>query len=301
MTVAQHLFPADPASRAAALSVYTNVALMVLKISAGIMAGSVAVLSDGIDSGQDLIAASIAFASVRFGARPADEGHPYGHGRVETMAATIQALLIGGGGIFIVAGAVYRLALPPDEVGYDIGLVAMLIAAAANLLLVRYTSRVARETNSPAIASEARHLWTNVVQAGAVMLGLVLVALTDEVAFDAIVALALGVFLLWTAANILLSAVGDVLDKRLTDEEIAQIHDAIVAEPVDGYHLLRTRRSGQTRYIDFHVTLPGDMTVEDSHDVAVRIEARIEMMWPGSVVTVHIEPTGTQPPATPGL
>lgn len=301
MTVVARLLPADPASRAASLSVYMNVALMVLKVGVGIIAGSVAVLSDGIDSGQDLVAATIALISVRIGARPADEGHPYGHGRVETMAASIQAILIGGGGIFIVAGAVYRLVEPPEEIGYDIGLVAMLIAAGANLLLVRYTSRVARQTSSPAIASEARHLWTNVVQAGAVMLGLTLVAITGEVAFDAIFALALGLYLLWIAGHILASAVGDVLDKRLTHEEIAEIHDAIVAEGVDGYHQLRTRRAGQIRHIDFHITLPGEMTVDDAHALTDRIEARIEALWPGSIVTVHVEPIGTGPSATPGL
>jgi cation diffusion facilitator family transporter len=301
VTIAQRLLPADPASRAASFSVYMNVALMVLKVSVGIVVGSVAVLSDGIDSGQDLIAAIIALVSVRYGARPADETHPYGHGRVETMAATIQALLIGGGGIFIVANASYRLVNPPDEIGYDIGILAMLVAAAANVVLVQYTSRVARETNSPAIASEARHLWTNVVQAGAVILGLALVAVTDEVAFDAIVALALGLYLLWIAGHILTSAAGDVLDKRLTHEEIAQIRDAILAEGVDGYHLLRTRRSGQVRHIDFHITLPGEMTLEDSHAISDRIEARIEALWPGSVVTVHVEPTGTEPATNAGL
>lgn len=301
MTVVTRFLPADPASRAASLSVYMNVALMVLKISVGIIAGSIAVLSDGVDSGQDLVAATIALISVRIGARPADEAHPYGHGRAETVAATLQSVLIGGGGIFIVATAIYRLLEPPDEVGYDIGLVAMLIAAAANVFLVQYTSRVARETNSPAIASEARHLWTNVVQAGAVMLGLALVAITDEVAFDAIFALALGLYLLWIAGHILTSAVGDVLDKRLSHEEIAELHDAIVVEGVDGYHQLRTRRAGQVRHIDFHITVPGDMTVDDAHVLTDRIEARIEALWPGSIVTVHVEPIGTGPSATPGL
>jgi cation diffusion facilitator family transporter len=301
VTIAARLLPADPASRAASLSVYMNVVLMALKVGVGIVAGSVAVLSDGIDSGQDLVAATIALISVRIGARPADEGHPYGHGRVETMAATIQAVLIGGGGIFIVAGATYRLLEPPQEIGYDIGLVAMLIAAAANVLLVQYTSRVARQTNSPAIASEARHLWTNVVQAGAVMLGLALVAITDEVAFDAIFALALGLYLLWIAGHILASAVGDVLDKRLTTEEIDQIRRIIYAEGVDNLHLLRTRRSGQVRHIDFHVTVPGDMSVTDSHALTERIDAEIEALWPGTIVTAHVEPIGTEPPGNPGL
>ena len=301
MTLALRLLPVDPASRAAALSVYTNVVLMLLKVSVGIVAGSVAVLSDGIDSGQDVIGASIALISVRFGSRPADEGHPYGHGRAETVAATIQAVLIGGGGVFIVAGAIYRLAEPPAEVGYDIGIVAMLIAAGINVALVRYTSRIARETNSPAIASEARHLWTNVVQAVAVIFGLLLVGITDEVAFDAIVALALGFYLLWTAGNILWTSLGDVLDKRLTSEEIEQIREAILAEGVDGYHWLRTRRSGQVRHVEFHITLPGEMTVEESHGVTDRIEGRIQRLWPGTLVTIHVEPIGTEPPPGAGL
>jgi cation diffusion facilitator family transporter len=302
VTLAQRLLPADPASRAASLSVYMNVALMALKVGVGIAAGSVAVLSDGIDSGQDLVAATIALVSVRIGSRPANHEHPYGLGRVETLAASLQGMLIGGGGVFIVASAIYRLVEPPDHVGYDVGIVAMLIAAAVNVALVQYTGRVARQTNSPAIASEARHLWTNVVQAGAVVLGLVLVGLTDAVDFDAIVALALGVYLLMTAGRILWSAVGDVLDKPLSPEEIAEIHDAILAEPgVEGYHWLRTRRSGQVRHIDFHVTLPGAMTVDESHALNDRIEARIEALWPGSVVIVHVEPVGTEPPPGTGL
>jgi cation diffusion facilitator family transporter len=292
ISLASRAFPRDPAARAAVLAIYLNTALVVLKVGAGLLAGSVAVLSDGIDSAQDLLAAMIAFASVRIGARPPDAGHPYGHGRAETVAAGVQSLLIGGGGVFIVASAVRRLLDPPDEIGYDIALLAMLIAAGANIALVQYTGRVAKATGSPAMVSETRHLWTNVVQAGAVMLGLGLVAVTGEVAFDALVALALGVFLLWAAGSILWSALGDVLDASLTAEEIAMVRRAIADE--DGYtiHQLRTRRSGQSRQIDFHLTLPGTMTVEESHGIADRLEAKVGGLWPHTVVTVHIEPDG---------
>lgn len=290
--IAQRIFPSDPASRAATLSVYMNLCLVVLKVSVGLIVGSVAVLGDGIDSGQDLLAAAIALASLRIGARPADEEHPYGHGRAETIAATIQAVLIGGGGVFIVASAVLRLIDPPDEIGYDIGLVAMLIAAGANLGLVQYTSRVARRTHSPAIASESRHLWTNVVQAGAVISGLALVGITGEVAFDAIVALALGAYLLWTAGNIIWSAAGDVLDRSLTETELQQLEEAILAEGdvVEGFHRLRARRSGQARHIDFHLILPPSLSLVESHEVSERIERRIRAMWPRSVVLIHAEP-----------
>lgn len=265
---------------------------MVLKVGVGLASGSVAVLSDGIDSGQDLIAASITLASVRYGLRPPDVAHPYGHGRAETVAAGIQSLLIGGGGVYIVVRAILRLIDPPDDIGHNIALVAMVIAAAANVALVQYTSRVAKLTGSPAIASEARHLWTNVVQAVAIIVGLALVGITGEVAFDAAVALALGAYLLWIAGHILWTSVGDVLDASLTPAEMSQIAAAILEEGdiVAGYHRLRARRSGQARQVDFHLILPGSLSLAEAHEISDHVEGRIESLWPGTVITIHAEP-----------
>jgi cation diffusion facilitator family transporter len=290
--MAARVLPPDPASRAAALSIYMNAVLMVLKVGVGLAAGSVAVLSDGIDSGQDLVAALIAFASVQIGARPADARHPFGHGRAETVAAGFQALLIAAGGVFIVVRAVMRLLDPPDHIGYDVALVAMLIAAVANATLVQYTGRVARQTGSPAMMSETRHLWTNVVQAGAVIAGLALVGITGEVAFDALLALALGGYLLWVAGNILWTSAGDVLDSSLTHEELSRIEAAILEEgkAVAGFHRLRARRSGQARQVDFHLILPAALSLMEAHEIADRVEGRIEALWPGTIVTIHAEP-----------
>ena len=291
--VLRRLFPADLAGRAATLSLVANLGLMVLKLSVGVITGSVAVLSDGVDSAQDALAAAIALVSVRFGSRPPDLSHPYGHGRAETVAATLQALFIAVGGAFIIFRAVDRLIDPPSSIGTSLGLVAMAITAGVNLVVGRYATRVARITGSPAIASDARHLWTNVVQAAAVLLGLALVALTGELAFDAIAALALGVYLGWTATAILLAAVGDVLDKSLSEEEVHFVEEAILAErgEIAGYHRLRTRRSGQRRNVDFHLILPPALTVAEAHVITDRIEGRIQSRWPGSAVTIHIEPS----------
>ncbi|HLF72470.1 MAG TPA: cation diffusion facilitator family transporter [Dehalococcoidia bacterium] len=292
-TSVKRLMPADLAGRAAALSLVANFGLMLLKIVVGVVSSSVAVLSDGIDSAQDVIAAGIAFASVRIGARPPDLTHPYGHGRAETIAAWAQSMLIAGGGVFIVYRAIHRLFNPPDRIHADIGLIAMLIAAAVNLLVGQYATRVAKLTHSPAIASDARHLWTNVVQALCVMTGLALVSITGEFAFDAIVALVLGAYLLYTAGNILVGVLSDVLDGSLTEEEIDAVEQAIRAEqPVVPYHRLRTRRSGQSRHVDFHLILPPEMSVAEAHVIADRIERRIQALWDGTVVTSHIEPAG---------
>lgn len=284
--------PADLASRAALLSLFSNIGLMVLKISAGLMTGSVAVLSDGIDSAQDVFASSIAFFSVRFAMRPPDLAHPYGHGRAETLAAVAQAFLIGGGAVYIVFRGVQRLLDPSDDIGVDLGLAAMAVTALVNLAVVQYVARVARLTNSPAIESDARHLWTNVVQAVAILVALGLVAATGEVAFDALIALALAAYLAWTAGHILHASLHDILDANLDDQDLRFIEEAILSyrAEIAGFHRLRTRRSGQRPYIDVHVIQPPAMSVEAAAAVADQIEAAICARWPHAIVTIQTEP-----------
>ena len=134
----ERVFGDDVARRAAAASIATNSVLMVLKLSVGVISGSVAVLSDGIDSLEDVIASGITYASLRYGARPPDATHPYGHGRAETLAATFQGLLIGAGGVFILFRAVDRVLNPPESIDTGIAIAVMLVAAAANFALVQY-------------------------------------------------------------------------------------------------------------------------------------------------------------------
>jgi cation diffusion facilitator family transporter len=239
-----------------------------------------------------VVASGIAFASVRIGARPADTGHPYGHGRAETMAATAQGLLIGAGGLFIVFRSVQRFVNPPEAIAADLGILVMLLAAAVNLGVSRYAVGAARATGSPAIAADARHLMTNVVQAGAVVAGLALVAATGELAFDSLVAFVLGLYLLWTSLQILWAAGSDVMDASLSAPEVRVIEEIIRAEgsATGGFHQLRTRRSGQSRHIDFHLDLPREMSVGEAHAIVERIQSRLEERWPGAVITIHADP-----------
>lgn len=286
------LVPSDLAGRAALLSLVTNLVLMVLKLAVGLITGSVAVFSDGVDSGQDVLAAGIAFLSVRYGARPPDVGHPYGHGRAETVAAGVQSLLIAGGSALILYRAVDRILHPPQAIDTGLGVIVMVLAAGLNLLVLQYARRAARLTGSPAVASDARHLWTNVVQAAAVLLGLGLVATTGEVLFDALVALALGAYVALIAASLFFTALSDVLDRSLTEEEVVLVEEAILAErdEIAGFHRLRTRRSGQRPLIDFHLIVRPEMTVAEAHAITDRIEERIRARWPQAMVTIHVEP-----------
>ena len=289
----------DLASRAAALSVALNAVLLVMKIAVAMISGSVAVLSDAIDNTEDLIAISITFVSVRLSLQPPDRGHPYGHGGAETIAASLQGLLIGIGGALITWRSVHRLLNPPDHIHEEIALISMLIAAGANLALVQYTNRVAKTTGSPAISAEAKHLWTNVVQAVTIFAGLALVAITGNLVFDSLVALGLAGFLFWTAAHIFWSAGGEILSASLPPDELEELRRAVVEdEDAVSLHELRTRRVGQSRLVEFHLALPADMRLDEAHAVTERVGARIEQLWPGTFVTVHLDPAEAREDAT---
>ena len=282
----------DLASRAAGLSFSSNFTLMFLKLAVGLSTGSIAILSDALDSAEDTVASSFAFITVRLSARPADVEHPYGHGKAESLAAGGQALLIGGGGVFIMYQAVRRLVVGQGDIVLGPGLAIMGVTAIANLGVVLFVSRAARVTGSLALTSETRHLWTNIAQAVAVFAALAMVGLTGRNLFDPLVALLLAVYILWTAFRIFQTALVQIMDVSLPARELDTIEDSILRfrPQIAGYHHLRTRRSGRERYIELHVVVDPRKSVEDVHDVCDRIEEEVVRRLPGAVVTIHVEP-----------
>ncbi len=282
----------DIASRAAALSFTSNLSLMILKLIVGILTGSIAVLSDGIDSGQDLVASTFALISIRLASQPADEDHPYGHGKAESIAAAGQGLLIAGGGAFIIAQAVRRLIHHHAQIDTTPGLIALSITALVNVGVALYVGRAAMVSESMALRADTRHLWTNVVQACGVLLALGLVALTGNVIFDPIMALLLAAYLLWTAGHIFTGALTEIMDVRLPKRE-EQAIAACLSElrgTIRGYHHLRTRKAGRQRYIDLHLLVDPQQSVADAHELCDRLEHEIQSRLPGAVVTIHLEP-----------
>jgi len=282
----------DLASRAAGLSFSSNFILMFLKLAVGLYTGSIAILSDALDSAEDTIASSFAFITVRVSARPADVEHPYGHGKAETLAAGGQAVLIGGGGVFIMYQAVRRLMVGQADIVLGPGLVTMGVTALANLGVVLFVARAALATGSLALTSETRHLRTNIAQALAVMVGLALVGLTGRNLFDPLVALVLAGYLLWTALRIFQSALVQIMDVTLPASDLDVIEDSILRfrPQIAGYHHLRTRRSGHERYIELHLVVDPRKSVEEVHDICDRIEEEVVRRLPGAVVTIHVEP-----------
>ena len=286
-------FRFDLASRAAALSFTSNLTLMILKFAVATLTGSIAVLSDAVDSAEDTVASTFAFLSIRLASQPADKEHPYGHGKAESIAAAGQALLIAGGGGYIIFRAVDRLIERGAEIDTVPGLIALAVTAAVNVAVVLYVARAARLTGSVALKADTRHLWTNVAQAGAVIFALGLVALTSNTVFDPLVALLLAVYLLWSASQVFTAALGEIMDVRLPEGE-EQLIEACLHEhrggSIRGYHDLRTRKAGRQRYVELHLLVDPQQTVAAAHGLCDTLEEAIRARLPGAVVTIHLEP-----------
>jgi cation diffusion facilitator family transporter len=280
------------AVRAASLSLIVTLGLLILKLTLGLISGSIAVLSDALDSGEDLLAAAAALFSVRIAARPADWEHPYGHGKAESLSATVSAGVVGLGGGFIIYQALRRIVEGAETIDVNLGLAAMVTSGLLNVVVAAYMRMAARRTDSLALSAEARHLQTNVVQAAAVITGLLLVRFTGAEIFDALVALALAGYMWWMAFGLIRGSLGEIMDVRLPEEEERQVHQGILDyHPlVRGFHHLRSRRSGRLRYIELHLLVDPARSIQEVHDLCDQIEADIKKRLPGAIITIHPEP-----------
>ena len=274
------------------LSLASNAILMALKIGVGLAFGSIALLGDGVDSAEDLLASALAFITVRLSLQPADEAHPYGHGKAESLAAVSQAGLIAAGAVFIAVAAIRRALAHNVDIVVLPSLIAVGITAVVNLAVAAYSHRAARITGSVAIASDAKHLRTNVVQAIAVGGGLVLVGITGRHIFDPIVALLLAAYLLWIAFGIVRSALHELVDSALPEETRRMIEACLGHEThgMRGYHELRTRKSGRETYIDVHVLVDPALTVSEAHLLVEHFEHDLQTQVPGALVSIHVDP-----------
>jgi cation diffusion facilitator family transporter len=282
----------DAPVRIAAISLVVTAFLLALKLVLGLLSGSIAVLSDAVDSGTDLVGGLAALLSVQFARQPADEQHPYGHGKIEAVSASVAATIIGLGGGLITFQAVRRLIEGSPDIDVGVGLMAMVIAATANVVVSVFMSREAKRHGSMALAAESTHLRTNVVQAGAIIAGLLLVLATGEAVFDPITALVLAAYMAWTAFGLVRVAVNEILDRALPAAEIEAIVDVLRRHSgeIRGYHRLRTRRSGSTREIDMHLLFDASRTVTQVHETSDRIADDIHARLHGSIVVIHVEP-----------
>ncbi|MCX6288015.1 MAG: cation diffusion facilitator family transporter [Bacteroidetes bacterium] len=278
-------------TKAASLSVLSNTLLILLKLVAGILSGSVSIISEAIHSFMDLLAAIIAYISVRISDRPADERHPYGHWKIENISGVIEALLIFVAAIWIIYEAVRKILKPTEIETIGLGFAVMLISAAVNTFVSWYLYKVAKSTGSVALEADALHLKADVYTSLGVASGLGLIWLTGYHLLDPIVALLVSILILKESYTLLMKAYKPLLDESLDIDEIKIIRsiiDKYCKENIK-YHGLRTRRAGNFRYVDFHLNLDENLTVRDAHELCDRIEADIKQFLVNSEVTIHVE------------
>jgi cation diffusion facilitator family transporter len=280
-----------PPVRIAAISLVATAGLLALKLTLGLISDSIAVLGDAVDSGTDLTAATAALVSIQIAARPADEDHPYGHGKVESLSAGVAATIIALGGTFVVVQAIRRLLGEQPEINVGVGLAAMITAAVVNVVLAFFMRRAAVRSQSLALRAESTHLQTNVVQASTIIIGLLLVAATGREVFDPLVALGLAAYMGYTAYGLVRTALSEIMDEALPAREVDAIEEVLETHPeVRSFHQLRTRRIGVTRQVDMHMSVDASLTVAEVHVISEEVEREIEARLPGTVVVIHVEP-----------
>jgi cation diffusion facilitator family transporter len=281
-------------SRAAAVSIISNTSLIALKVVAGLITGSVAILTEAIHSSVDLAASFIAYFSVRQAETPADAEHRYGHEKFENVAAAAEGVLILIGSGVIVYAAIRSLVLGPEleSLGFGIGVVAF--ATAVNLIVSTWMYGQARLSQSAALEGDAAHLRTDAYTSAGVLVGLALAQLTGAHWLDPAIALVIAAAIVVTGTRIVARSWGVLVDEALPDAEQDAIRKAIAAfadRGVVGYHQLRTRRAGARRYVDLHVQFRSGTSLEDAHGTAHALQDEIERRLPGGTdVLIHLEP-----------
>ena len=285
---------------AAGVSIVYNATLIALKVAAAIVTGSVAILSEALNSSVDLVASVIAFVAVRRADEPADVEHPYGHEKVENVAASIEGVLIIGGAAFIIVESIGRLVNGNTEVeSLGLGIAVIAFSTLSALAVSAFLRRQARKHDSPALQGDAAHLGADALTSAGVLIALALVQLTGAEQLDAAVAIVFSGFIVFTGLNIIRRAAGVLVDEAPPPEEMDRIEAAIARARADepevvGYHKLRARTTGRRRYIELHVQFRSGTSLERAHDLAHELRNAIETDLGNAEVLIHVEPESSR-------
>ena len=276
---------------AAKLALGVVISLIILKVIVSIISRSISISAQATDSFLDLFSIGITVIAVRMSVAPADEEHPFGHGKMEGVSALIQAFLVLGAGAFIIFSAVQRI-INGTVIKPDVGMVVMIISIIASFFLSRHLRRVAKATESTAIEASARNISADVYSATGVLLGLLAVRLTKWEILDPIIALVMVVFVLKAGYEVVIRAFRELTDYSLPKEEQEILNNCIrehFTQLVD-FHAVRSRRAGSERFVDLHMVMPRHVSVEDAHDMCDHLEKDIKAKLPNANVVIHVEP-----------
>lgn len=275
-------------------SIVIGIAVLALKYIAYLLTGSVALLSDAIESIVNVVTAVIALLAIRWSAMPADAGHPYGHHKAEYFSAVVEGVLI-----IVAALAILREAylgylaskiLDAPWQGLAVNGLAGLINAVWSWMLIRQ----GRRHKSPALVADGRHLLADVFSSVGVLGGVALAALTGWAVLDPALAAAVALHILWSGWRLMKESVGGLMDEAVPPEALARIREIISAN-ADGAieaHDLRSRHAGRMKFVDFHLVVPGSMSVAAAHEICDRLERAIKAEFGDALISVHVEPDG---------
>jgi cation diffusion facilitator family transporter len=280
------------AERFAAGSVALGVLVLALKAAAWWLTGSAALYSDALESTVNVAGSLAALIALRLAAMPADANHPYGHDKAEFFAAVIEGVMIVVAALSIFSHVYYTWREPTPLTTPFLGLTLTALATAINGGWAAMLLRVGRRLRSPALAADGRHLVGDVVSSIGIIAGVTLAVTTGFLALDPLLAAATGVYILWSGTLVIRSSVGGLMDEAPEQAVLDRVRQLVAthAEGALEAHDLRMRQAGRLTFLQFHLVVPGSMTVADSHAICDRIEEALMADMPHLAVTIHVEP-----------
>jgi len=285
--------------RMAMLSIATSIVTLALKFGAYFLTGSVSLWSDALEAFVNLAAGLVALGALSLAEQPADDRHAYGHDKAEYFSSGVEGALILVAAIAIIWSAIERLLAPRPLEQIGLGMLIALLAAAANFATARVMLKVARQHDSITIEADARHLLTDVWTTAGILAGLAVVVVMPQWAIlDPLMAIAVAAHILFTGFDLLRRSADGLMDAALPAKDVKRAEALIRAElsPDASFHALRTRKAGARRFLEFHLVVPGTLTVAESHALCDRIEAALTASLAKAHVTIHVEPGETSAP-----
>jgi cation diffusion facilitator family transporter len=282
----------DKIQKLALGSIFVGVIVFALKYAAYHLTGSIALYSDALESIINVVTAAAAFLAVRLSAQPADANHPYGHHKVEYFSAVLEGVLIIVAALMILRESYLGFLMPKALEAPSTGLAVHALASVINAVWAWLLVREGRRLRSPALVADGRHLLTDVITSVGVIAGLLLVPLTGWLWLDPALAAVVAVNIVWSGWSLVKESVGGLMDEALPEAVLVRVREAISvnAEGALEAHDLRTRHAGRMTFIDFHLVVPGRMSVIEAHDICDRLERALKAEVEDALITIHVEP-----------
>ncbi len=279
--------------KATVVSSLTAIVLIIIKLTIGIISGSVAVLASAIDSVLDLIVSAFNYFAINTSEQPADEDFNYGRGKIEALAAVIEGTVITMSGIFIFYEAVKKAYHKEIVTNLDSSIIVMIVSLVLTFALVAFLNYVAKKTNNMVIKADALHYKTDLYSNGAILISLAIIYFTDFYLIDSIMGVVISLYIIYSAYGILKEGILILLDKALDEKTVERIINIIKSEKkIQGYHFLKTRNSANTNFVDVHLVFDGNISLLQAHYAGDRVEDAIKEInsknkW---VINVHLDP-----------